>query len=108
MGKTAPAPGGTTTQRKTMEEVQKYWCSETAMAGFNNIPVCDAKFDVDDLFQTPVDHELEGPIPDQGFFNIKNGWASECSLPIFQFSRRGSCAKFGDASRGILFEQAAD
>ena len=63
-----------------MEEVERYWCSETSMASFNNIPVCDAEFETSDLFQTPVDLELEGPVPEQGFFTIQKGWPSESSF----------------------------
>lgn len=80
MGRIAPAPGGATTQRKTMEEVQQHWCSETSMTAFNNIPICDANFKTSDIFQTPVHFELEGSVPEQGFFNIQKGWPSESSF----------------------------
>lgn len=93
MGKVAPVPGGATTQRKTMEEVQKHWCSETSMTAFNNIPVCDATFQTSDRFQTPVDHELEGPVPIQGFFNVQKGWPSESSLVHSWFTLGGLVAK---------------
>lgn len=79
IGKLAPAPGATT-QRKTMEEVQQHWCSETSMTAFNNIPVCDAIYKTSDAFQTPVHLELEGPVPEQGFFVIQQGWSSESSF----------------------------
>lgn len=98
LGKTAPAPADAVTLRKTMEEVQQYWCAETTSATFSNIPVCDAIFDSHDLFQTPVDHDLEGSVPDQGFFNIQRGWPRECSLPLFSVIFQNFC----DARRGVL------
>ena len=104
MGNTAPAPGGTTTQRKTMEQVQENWCSETAMVSFSNIPICDAQFELDDLFQMPVDHQLEGPVPEQMFFNIQKAWASECSLPILVFSWGFLLPSVSDASRDAVSE----
>lgn len=76
-GRTAGA--GTSTQRKTMEEVKTYWCAETSFPNFDNIPVCDAIFDSDALYQAPVHLSLDGAVPNQGFFNIMKGWPRECS-----------------------------
>ena len=50
------------------------------MIAFNNIPVCDAIYKTSDVFQTPVDLELDGPVPEQGFFTIQKGWSSESSF----------------------------
>lgn len=52
------------------------------MTAFNNIPVCDAIFKQSDVFQTPVDLELEGPVPEQGFFIVQKGWSSESSFTL--------------------------
>ena len=73
-GAAAAAAAGTVTQRKTTEEVKRYWCAETSIPGFENIPVCDAIFDADELFQSPVHKSLDGSVPDLGFFNIMRAW----------------------------------
>lgn len=74
-------PGmGITTQRETMEDVKEYWCAETSIPGFQNIPVCDSIFELDEQSQEPVHKSLDGPAPELGFFNIKEGWPREFFL----------------------------
>lgn len=78
---------------KTAEDVKKYWCSETNVLGFTNIPVCSLL--PDQVGVTPTENtrwlDLEPPSTPSGFFTL-----IPCRISKFLSARpkRNPCSKF--------------